>query len=96
MLKILDDCNRITWATSIRNLLCRYGFWHVWIAQRFGVIDNFNLLQEYGTLMKMSPAKLITIKNLNVSLNLKITCRWISPQNLFIHCQNLDVPRINL
>ena len=29
MLKNLDDCNRITWATSIRNLLCRYGFGYV-------------------------------------------------------------------
>ena len=42
MLKNLDDCNRITWATSIRNLLCRYGFGYVWIAQEVGDIDNFN------------------------------------------------------
>ena len=57
MLKNLDDCNRITWATSIRNLLCRYGFGYVWIAQGVGDIDNFiqifkkrvkdNLLQEW-------------------------------------------------
>ena len=42
MLKNLDDRNRITWATSIRNLLCRYGFGYVWIAQEVGDIDNFN------------------------------------------------------
>ena len=41
MLKNLDDCNRRAWATRIRNLLCRYGFGYVWIAQGVGDIYNF-------------------------------------------------------
>ena len=32
ILKYLDDCNRTTWATKVRNLLCRYGFEYVWLA----------------------------------------------------------------
>lgn len=57
MLKRLDDCNRITWATKIRNLLSRYGFGHVWLSQGVGDINGFvntfkrrlkdNLLQEW-------------------------------------------------
>ena len=57
MLKGLDDCNRITWATRVRNLLSRYGFGYVWVAQGVGDMDSFitifkgtlkdNLLQEW-------------------------------------------------
>ena len=57
MLKCLDDCNRITWTTRVRNLLCRYGFEYVWVAQGVGDMDSFitffeitlrdNLLQEW-------------------------------------------------
>ena len=57
MLKGLDDCNRITSATRVRNLLSRYGFGYVWVAQGVGDMDSFitifkrtlrdNLLQEW-------------------------------------------------
>ena len=48
ILKSLDDCNRITWATRVRNLLCRYGFGYVWVAQGVG---DMNSLLEYVVLL---------------------------------------------
>ena len=36
MVKTLDDCNRLTWATSIRLLLSNYGFDEVWRNQGVG------------------------------------------------------------
>ena len=38
MLKGLDDCNRVTWASNIKMLLCKFGFEYVWNAQ--GVQDE--------------------------------------------------------
>ena len=38
MLKRLDDCNRVTWASNIKMLLCKFGFEYVWNAQ--GVQDE--------------------------------------------------------
>jgi hypothetical protein len=36
MIKHIDECNRITWATSVRKLLCKYGFSDVWVNQGVG------------------------------------------------------------
>ena len=36
LLKSLAENNRYTWATSIKNLLFRYGFGLVWISQEVG------------------------------------------------------------
>ena len=36
LLKSLDDVQRISWATHVKNLLFRYGFGYVWIAQEVG------------------------------------------------------------
>ena len=36
MLKRLDDAGRVTWVTSIKNLLFRYGFGIVWLEQQVG------------------------------------------------------------
>ena len=47
MLKRLDECNRITWATNVRYLLCRYAFGFVWLSQGVGYINSFiRILKE--------------------------------------------------
>ena len=32
MLNKLDDCNRVTWASNIKILLCKFGFEYIWNA----------------------------------------------------------------
>lgn len=59
MLKRLDDADRVTWVTKVRNLLCRYGFGYVWHNQDIGNEKQFmcmfkqrlrdNLIQEWYT-----------------------------------------------
>ena len=41
MLKSLDDVGRRTWATSVKDLLFRYGFGYVWVSQDVGDINVF-------------------------------------------------------
>ena len=62
MLKGLDDCNRVTWASNIKILLCKFGFEYVWNAQGVQAGITFlcvfedrvnNILQHYGE-MKLS------------------------------------------
>ena len=43
MLKKLDDAGRITWASSVKNLLFRYGFGIVWFEQQIGDPGTFLL-----------------------------------------------------
>ena len=45
MLKGLDENNKITWATKVRNLLFKYGFGFVWLNQ--GVGDNKEFLKQF-------------------------------------------------
>ena len=45
MLKCLDDVDRHTWASEIKQLLCVYGFRHVWLNQ--GVGDNSLFIETY-------------------------------------------------
>ena len=45
MLKGLDDVNRHTWASEIKQLLCVYGFRHVWLNQ--GVGDNSLFIETF-------------------------------------------------
>ena len=57
MLKSLDEAGRVTWATKVRNLLCRYGFGYAWYSQEVGKAKEFlsmfksrlkdNLIQEW-------------------------------------------------
>ena len=42
MLKGVYDCNRVTWASNIKKILCKFGFEYVWNAQ--GVQDENALL----------------------------------------------------
>ena len=41
MLKDIDISGRWTWATEVKELLFRYGFGYVWIAQDVGDVDMF-------------------------------------------------------
>ena len=41
MVKKLDEQCRKTWATSVKELLIRYGFGHVWLQQGVGDEDFF-------------------------------------------------------
>ena len=41
MLKDIDISGRWTWAMKVKELLFRYGFGYVWIAQDVGDIDMF-------------------------------------------------------
>ena len=41
MLKSLDDVGRRTWATSVKDLLFRFGFGYVWVSQDVGDINMF-------------------------------------------------------
>ena len=41
MLKSLDNVNRITWATYIKNMLFMYGFGFVWVSHEVGDINAF-------------------------------------------------------
>ena len=50
MLKRLDECNRITWATKVRLLLCRYGFGYVWLSQ--GVGDTYSFIRIFKERLK--------------------------------------------
>ena len=80
MLKRLDDCNRITLATKIRNLLSRYGFGYVWLSQGVGDINSFvnvfksrlkdNLLQEWHALVNES-SKAYHYKNFKCTLEME-------------------------
>ena len=45
MLKGLDDVERHTWASEIKQLLCVYGFRHVWLNQ--GVGDNSLFIETF-------------------------------------------------
>ena len=69
MLNGLDNCNRVTWASNIKMLLCKVGFEYVWNAQ--GVQDENVFLcvfenrvkQHFVTLWRnevLNPRKLST------------------------------------
>ncbi|MEW8546755.1 MAG: reverse transcriptase family protein, partial [Candidatus Thiodiazotropha sp.] len=57
MLKRLDDVDRVTWVTKVRNLLCRFGFGYAWYNQDVGNEKQFmcmfkqrlrdNLIQDW-------------------------------------------------
>ena len=36
MLRSYDDSGKISWATHVKMLLCKYGFGHVWLSQGVG------------------------------------------------------------
>jgi hypothetical protein len=41
MLKDLDSHNRHNWVTSVKNLLFKYGYGYIWIAQEIGDVSEF-------------------------------------------------------
>ena len=40
MLYVLDCAQRLTWATSIKNLLFNFGFGYAWIFQEIGNVET--------------------------------------------------------
>ena len=56
MLKGLDNCNRITWSSNIKILLCKFGFEYVWNAQ--GVHDKIAFLCDFIDRVKQHFVKL--------------------------------------
>ena len=50
MVKKLDEQGRKTWATSVKELLYRYGFEHVWLIQGVGDVELF--LQNFTQRVK--------------------------------------------
>ena len=91
MILNLDECNRITWARHVKNLLFRYGFGFVWISQDVGDEDYFmfifkqrlldNALQEWHTDLNDSRKALHykhfkTILNVEKYLTLKIPLKY--------------------
>ena len=41
MLRNLDETDRVTWASKVRELLFQYGFGHVWLSEDVGGINHF-------------------------------------------------------
>ena len=41
MLRNLDENDRVTWASKVRELLFQYGFGHVWLSEDVGDINHF-------------------------------------------------------
>lgn len=88
MLKRLDDCNRITLATKIRNLLSRYGFGYVWLSQGVWDVNSFvnvfksrlkdNLLQEWHALVNES-SKAYHYKNFKCTLEMESYLSLVIP-----------------
>ena len=50
MLKSLDDVQRQTWATSIRQLLGKFGFHYIWNSQ--GVANEVSFLEVFEARVK--------------------------------------------
>ena len=64
ILKSLDNVNRTIWATKVRNLLCRYGFGHVWLA--LGVVDIDSFVMNFKTRLKIIHYKSDTLRSRNL------------------------------
>ena len=62
MLFQLDEAEKYTWATCIKNLLFTYGFGHIWITQNAGDVNQLmKILHKNGTDSSMNHQKLYTI-----------------------------------
>ena len=80
MLHNLDESNRITWASHIKNLLFRFGFGYVWISQDVGDETYFmyvfkqrildNALQDWNTDLNES-RKAFHYKHFKIILNVE-------------------------
>ena len=70
MLYVLDCAQRLTWATSIKNLLFNFGFGYAWIFQEIGNVEAF--ICEFKQRVKdvMTPP-----------VNLPCCCKLTAPVN---------------
>ena len=47
MLKRLDDAGKITWATHVKDMLFKFGFGYVWLAQEIKRLLSSGLVSKY-------------------------------------------------